>query len=119
MNPIRVRKADLIVTITENRDAHRDTFLKAQEKFRERVIEQLDQRLTDARAGKRVDLAIRLPEPVDYTDEYDRALDMLSWEIADEVELDESAFAQLVRNEWAWAKMWAGNTEVYTVGALS
>lgn len=119
MNPITVRKDHLIDTITENRKLHRATFLQAQQKFRERVIEALDQRLADARAGKQVELFIRLPEPVDYTDAYDRALDMLAWEVNDQVELDEHAFAELVRNEWSWAKQWAGSTQVYTDGALS
>ena len=119
MNKVRVHKADLIETLTKNRDEHRETFLAAQEKFRQRVIEQLDQRLQDARDGKQVDLAIRLPEPVDYTDEYQRALDMLEWEIADEVELDQEGFAQLVRNEWSWQRLWAANSLTYTSGALA
>ena len=119
MNTVKVRKTDLIATITENRDAHRETFLAAQEKFRERVVEALDQRLEEARAGKRVSLTISLPEPVDYTEEYQRALDMLEWEIADEVELDQEGFAQLVRNEWSWARHWAQNSLAYTSGALA
>jgi hypothetical protein len=119
MKTVRVSKADLIATVTVNRDQHRETFIAAQEKFRERVIEQLDARLAEARQGKHVDLAIRLPEPVDYTDEYQRALDMLDWEIDDEVELDQQTFAQLVRNEWSWARMFASNTEAYTSGALA
>lgn len=118
MNTVRVRKTDLIETITKNRDEHRGIFLKAQERFRERLIEELDARLARARKGKQVDLAIRLPEPVDYTDEYDRALDMLAWEIAEEVELDQQGFAQLVRNEWSWARTWASNSLAYTTGAL-
>jgi hypothetical protein len=118
MNKVKVHKAALIETLTKNRDEHRATFLKAQERFRERVIEELDARLERARKGKQVDLAIRLPEPVDYTDEYQRALDMLEWEIDEEVELDQEGFAQLVRNEWSWQRMWASNSLAYTTGAL-
>jgi hypothetical protein len=119
MENIRVSKADLIETITKNRDEHRETFLAAQKKFRERVIEALDQRLEEARAGKHVSLTISLPEPVDYTDEYQRALDMLDWEQREEVELDQESFAQLVRNEWSWARHWAQNSLAYTSGALA
>lgn len=119
MNTVKVRKADLIATITANRDEHRETFLAAQKKFRERVIEELDRRLEEARRGKHIKLSIDLPEPVDYTEEYQRALDMLEWEISDEVELDQQGFAQLVRNEWSWARMWAANSLTYTSGALA
>ena len=119
MDTVRVRKADLIEKITTNRDEHRETFLKAQERFREHLIEALDQRLQDARDHKQVSLTISLPEPVDYTDEYQRALDMLEWEIGDEVELDQQGFAQLVRNEWSWARHWASNSLAYTSGALA
>jgi hypothetical protein len=44
---------------------------------------------------------------------------MLQWEVEDVVELDQESFAQLVRNDWHWARMWATNTQAYTTGALA
>lgn len=114
MNTITVKKDDLIRTITENRNAHRETFLAAQVKYRERVIEELDARLIEARRpGGNINLGFRLPEPVDYTEEYDTALQMLAWEVSDEVELDEQTFSQLVLNRWHWQQHFAASTRSY------
>jgi hypothetical protein len=113
MQSITVDKEKLIETIKRNRDSHRDQFLVAQERFREEVIRLLDERLAAARDGKKVDLAIRLPEPEDFTSYYDTALNMLEWEEADEVELDQTDFERYVENKWEWAGRWAGTTANY------
>jgi len=113
MKTITVNKAHLIATITQNRDAHREQFLAAQKKFREKVIESLDFRLREARAGRHVDIAVRLPEPVDYTDSYDTALEMLAWEQSETIALDRTDFERYVQNNWEWRQHWAANTQSY------
>lgn len=115
MNTVTVKKADLVATLTTNRDEHRDQFEKAQVKFRERVIYELDKRLERARKGDKVELFIRLPEPEEHTDSYDTALAMLEWEVDDEVKLTQSQFSELVLNQWGWAKSFAGSTQSYLV----
>ena len=42
MKPILVKRDELLEKISANRERHREIFLKAQEIFRERVIEELD-----------------------------------------------------------------------------
>lgn len=113
METITVKKDQLLATIKENREAHREQFLKAQEKYRERVIEELDARLEQARNGGRINLGFALPEPVDYTDSYDTAIGMLEWEIGDEITLEEADFKRYVLNKWEWARMFAANTASY------
>lgn len=117
MNDITVSKADLIAKIKANRDTHRQQFLDAQVVYRSRVIEELDARLLEARRpGGRIDLGFHLPEPVDYTSEYDQALAMLDWEVGDQVTLDQDVFRQLVLNQWHWARQFAASTQSYLVG---
>lgn len=113
MKNVTVNKAHLIDTIKENRDEHRGIFEAAQVKYREKVIALLDQRLADARHGRPIVLHFGLPEPVDYTEEYNAALAALDWEVADQVTLDESEFRQLVLNEWRWAQHFAANSASY------
>lgn len=113
MNDIKVNKADLIEKITKNRDEHRGIFLRAQEKYREKVIELLDARLAEVREGRPISLHFGLPEPVDYTREYNEALAALEWEVRDTVELDEESFRRLVLNEWRWAQHFAANSTSY------
>jgi hypothetical protein len=96
----KISKDELIAVLTGNRDRHRDKFLAAQEAYRARVIELLDQRLADARAGRRIDLAFRLPVPEDHTADYDRELRMLD---------------QLVMDNWAWTPAFAATNAAYAV----
>jgi|KBSMisStandDraft_5_1062788.scaffolds.fasta_scaffold509748_3 hypothetical protein len=113
MQNITVSKRDLIEKVRTNREEHRAIFLAAQEKYREKVIDLLDKRLADARDGRPIVLTFGLPEPVDYSGEYDAALDALAWEQADSVVLDEDTFRRLVRNEWSWARHFAANSMSY------
>lgn len=113
MNEIKVNKADLLRKLRENREEHRSIFLAAQEKYREKVIDALDKRLADARAGRPIVLTFGLPEPVDYTSEYDAAIAQVEWEVSEHVTLDESSFRQLVLNEWRWTQHFVANSASY------
>lgn len=113
MRTVTVKKEDLIAKVQTNREEHRAIFLQAQEKYREAVIEKLDQRLAEVRAGHPISLGFSLPEPQDYTNEYDMAIQQLEWEIADTVELDQNMFRQLVLNEWSWSQHFAASNAAY------
>lgn len=113
MDSITVNKDQLLTTITTNRDDHRDQFLVAQQRYREVVIKELDKRLEAARNGGVINLGFTLPEPRDYTDSYDTAIEMLRWELEDTVILDEGSFRRYVLNKWEWAGQFAGTTQVY------
>lgn len=113
MDSITVPKDKLLTTIRANREAHREQFLAAQEKYREKVIAELDTRLEQARNGGRINLGFTLPEPVDYTDSYDTAIQMLEWEVADQITLEQDDFKRYVLNKWEWARVFAANTQAY------
>jgi hypothetical protein len=51
MKNVTVRKEELLTALRENRDGHRASFEAAQIGWRETVIQELDRRLADARAG--------------------------------------------------------------------
>jgi hypothetical protein len=105
MNKVTVKREALLDTIRSNRDAHRAEFLRAQDGFRARAIEELDRRLADARAGRRIALLIQLPEPQDHTVDYDRVIRMLEMSINQEIELTAQEFDQFVMDNWSWAQM--------------
>lgn len=110
---VKVNKTDLILKVRGNRDTHRAQFEAAQVKYRERVIAELDVRLAQARNGGVINLGFRLPEPVDYTREYDAALAALEWEVEETVTLDDTLFRRLVLNEWEWQREFYANTQSY------
>ena len=110
---IKIAKVRLIETVTTNRNEHRDQFLAAQEKYRARVIEVLDDRLAAARRGDKINIHISLPTPVDYTNEYDQALAALDWEVDDYVHLSQTEFNRLVLNDWEWKQQFAATSLSY------
>jgi len=115
MDTITVKKDDLINTMRDNRDVHRETFLAAQDAYRIAVIAELDRMLAEAKAGMPVKRAITLPVPEDHTDDFDTAIQMLEWDTGDEVELTHHEFKQYVQNQWGWLASFAMNTQSYLV----
>lgn len=117
METITVSVASLLDRVKANRDAHRALFLKAQDGFRERVIEELDEMLKRARDGGEMRLQVGLVAPQDHTAEYDRAIDMLSMHTRETIDIDQQKFAQLVRNEWAWFRAATHTNTLYASGS--
>lgn len=116
MQTITVSKQRLLETLRTNREEHRELFLKAQDVFRQRVIEVLDERLRHARAGRKVELFIHLPEPEDYTERFDQAIAMVEWAEGNSIELTEKDFQRYVLNRWEWAQSFAAATRSYVEG---
>jgi hypothetical protein len=103
MNTVIVDKAVLLKKVKENREKHRSLFLAAQEGFRQAVIDELDMMLEKAKKGKRVQMAINIPEPVDHTQDYNRVIDMLEMSLDNRIELSATEFDNYVRDQWSWA----------------
>lgn len=113
METIRVNKADLLAKLQTNRNEHRSLFLKAQEAYRAKWIEELERRLEEARNHDPINRAFSLPVPEDHTDDFDTAIEMLDWELGDDVELAHHEFLQYVKNEWGWQRSFHANTTSY------
>ena len=113
MQSITVIKDDLITTLRQNRDAHRSMFLKAQEVYRDKMIEEMERALKEAREGGAIERSFRLPLPEDHTDDFDTAIEMLEWEQADQIMLSQQDFLTFVRNQWGWRQSFAANTGSY------
>jgi hypothetical protein len=111
---VTIRKTALLAVLKTNRARHRDIFLKAQDGFRARVIEELDRRLAEARAGHHVDLSIRLPEPQDHTEDYDREIRMLEMHTGDAVTIGAHLFDQIVMDRWGWSAAFNATNSAYT-----
>ena len=114
MDAIRVDKAKLLDILKRNRDQHRAMFLEAQNGYHEEVIRLLDERLADARAGRRINVVFTLPAPIDQTHEYDVAIEMLDMSIDAVVELTEVEFRQFVKDEWHWQQHTTAVNTLYT-----
>ncbi len=114
MDAVEVQKAELLEALNKNRDGHRTIFLEAQEGWRAYIIEILDARLEDARAGRSVDMSFRFPAPEDHTSDYDRVIKMVEMEVAATIEISEVEFAQYVMDDWDWMAQWSGANVHYS-----
>lgn len=124
-------KGDLVNRIKENRARHEKLYGEAVEAFWEKAqkfvrnleerIERRDSKLLNKVGGDGrnpfrggfppVEMILGflgvgdggLPAPPPcYLDDYDQALDMVESNVGNEIELDASDFARLVRDEWDW-----------------
>lgn len=102
MDNVTVKRDELLARIRSNRDAHRDLFLKAQDGYRARVIEELDRMLDDAKAGRKIRRSVQMAEPQDHTADYDMVIDMLEMATTDSIEISQHHFKCYVRDEWNW-----------------
>jgi hypothetical protein len=113
MKTVKVNKDKLLKTLKKNRKKHRGTFEKAQDKYREEFIRVLDRRLKEAREGGKINTRINLPEPQDFTESYDTAIEMVEWAEDDTIELTQQDFEQYILDRWGWQNVFAANTASY------
>ena len=111
---VHVKREELLTRIKENRAKHRDEFERAWDGYTKAVREWLEKSLDALKAGKKIDVAFRGPIPQDHTEDYDRVIDMLQMEIRDELEIDETQFAQYVRDDWGWKGQFVTTNSTYT-----
>lgn len=116
MDQITVNKVDLIATLRENQQNHRNLFEIAQDVYREKMIAELDRALDEARNGGKIKRAFALPVPEDHTEDFDTAIGMLTWHQGDQVELTHREYTQYVENKWGWDASFRANTASYVVG---
>jgi len=111
-----MNKGELLEIVKKNRKEHREVFLAAQKKYREKVISVLDEQLKLARNGDPFTLLriTALVAPQDYTKSYDTVVEMLEYEVEDTVKLDEQSFKRYVQDDWEWSHQWAASNSGYT-----
>lgn len=116
MNSVKVKKSDLLDILKQNKAEHKGIFLKAQEKFREVAIKELDRQLAAARENKPfvLERITRLVAPKDYTGVYEQAIKMLEMSVEDVIEITSQEFQNFVQDRWDWSRDWAFSNSRYT-----
>lgn len=110
---IVVKKTELLATLQTNREEHARMYQEAIEKFRERAMAWFNEQVDALKAGKDPERNLPLPRPEEHTDDYDRAIEMMTWDTGEDVKLDDFQFDQFVRNQWGWHRSFITNTTSY------
>lgn len=113
MNTVTVDRSEFVAVLQKNRDEHRATFEAAVSGYHRRLVHELERRVHDLRRGRSIDVAIRMPEPEDHTDDYDRVLTMARMSTEDTVRLSEDDFGRYVMDQWRWKQDFITTTGRY------
>ena len=99
---ITVDKAKLIEKIKENKAKHIQEYEEAVIAYKKKADELLNKAALDLAAGK-MDIRINLVTPVNESAEYDKLVDMFTWEVEEKVVLSQGEFNEYVFDETPFA----------------
>lgn len=115
---MKFNKEELVQTLKENREEHREIFLDALEGYKKQVIRAFEEKIEKVKEGEKVDLYTRLVQPVDKTHEYDVAIKMFEMTCDPEIELSMTQFRCFVMDDWEWKAQFEEANSSYTAKAL-
>ena len=100
MYSVRVKKSDVEKTVIKNLASYPKRYEQELAEWRAEAIKQCKDTIKALKAGSTDKVRLVLPPPVDRTDDYKRALQMLQMAVGDEFELSGSDFKKFVQNDW-------------------
>lgn len=113
LSAITVKKEKLLGYLKNNREEHRGFFLKAQDGYQKLFVSELENMLSEAKAGRSFKRNVELSAPVDHTRDYDRIILMLEMSTKDEIVITETEFAQYVQDDWSWKRDFIASNSRY------
>jgi len=117
MRSITVDKKTLLEKLEANRAKHADKHARAMERYQEKVTEWFQTNLNRITAGefREIQRSCPWPVPQDHTDDYQRVIDMLAWDLGNTYELTEQDYECYVNDGWGWAREFAATNSAYMV----
>jgi hypothetical protein len=115
MQEVKINKVKLGHKVLENRTAHIKNYEEAKRKYDKLILNTLKDMLILWEVDTNIDLgqAVRIPKPVEYTDQYDTVLSMLDLSVDSVITLTRSEFEQYVMDNWHWSGDYTSNTLSY------
>ncbi len=135
---VTVDTKDLLATLQENKKEHQEVYQKVLVKYLEQANKMLEDRHKKAqdqfdsiytktkqhlanfdpkKASNTIVVAepicFNLVCPVDYSEEYSRAISMLEWEKEDKITLTPNEFRYFVMDDWDWSDSFSAVTGLY------
>lgn len=119
MDKVYIDKDVALARLRENRSHHRELFEKALDGWKDRVKKEIDRIAKELESNRMPDVFIRHQPPVDYTSEYDTAIEMLELSQDPEVELSFKDFKNFMRDEWNWKRDFISSNSHYAAEAYA
>ena len=104
MNSIQMKREELLKIVKENATKHLAEYQEAVEDYKQAVLKLTQMNVKIAKTGDLAQFKFKtIPSaPVNYSDNYSRAIRMLELSIQDVIDVEEHIFNQLVLDEWGW-----------------
>jgi len=113
MRQMTMKKEDLIAVLQDNLKIHAETFYKALDMYRERVVTEFEVMLDDAKNGRKINRSLSCPVPENHEDDYLSAIKMLEMSIDTNIDITVEDFNKLVMDDWGWKERWNSTTSSY------
>lgn len=111
MKNIKMNKNQLLDILEKNRDEHKEEYDEAIEAYEKQVVKEAEKFLEEIKANPRKNWRysnhIKAQMPEDHSRDYNLAIEMLQHEVNEEVVLTQQEYAELVQDEWDWAREFA------------
>lgn len=95
---LKIKKADLIIRIMQNKENHIDNYKKAVKAYKKQALKQLNDLLLEA-ANDRLNIRLNLTSPIDNSERYDDLIEMFEWEQDKILELSQDEFRDYVQDD--------------------
>ena len=114
MKTVLISKDKLLVKMKENRESHLKQYEEALDGWKEKVINELEKALKNAREFIEFKTFLELPKPTDHTSDYDEIIARVEWNEEKQIALDQHDFNQFVLDDWNWKHEFIGTTALYS-----
>ena len=115
MQSVKMNRLELLKIVKENAVKHVADYDQSVEDYKAAVIKVAKANLKVANTGELEKLVFqRMPAtPVNYADNYTRAIRMLELSVEDTIDVEEHIFNQLVLDEWGWKQAFVAQSAMY------
>jgi hypothetical protein len=113
INPVPVKKDELLGILRSNRDRHSEKYEKARAGWRKAMERELHELLDKVDNGLIIGVQLANIPPEDHTGDYNDAIDMLEMSIDNEVMLSQAQFRCYVKDKWGWQEQWTTSNSQY------
>lgn len=115
MHSVKIDRLELLKIVKENATKHVADYDEAVIDFKAAVIKVAKTNLKIANTGELEKFTFqRMPStPVNYADNYTRAIRMLELSVEETIDVEEQVFNQLVLDEWGWKQAFVAQSALY------
>jgi hypothetical protein len=114
---IEVNIATLLGSLEKSRAQHVKDYAKAKKGWQKLLHTELTNKLLALENGGKLSLHIENQKPESHLDEYDEAIEMLSYAANPTIVLTTQQFRQFVKDDWDWKRHWVASTSTYIEAA--